>query len=243
MVEGIRAEILRRGITENDYPHSPFIPYVLSGYCKAPVKVMVGGRDTYYWNSFQDFFKENYLDINESTVTVSYLEQHNRAKDQGTFWKNVQRAYLLFRTGEYISDLTLLSEDHYAILSELGCWNYNSIEKDESLGNEDSDWQPASMANLSALREICRPFSSVKNIIDAYEPDILVLLHWTDDMSPFEGLNLNRIALGCGSVALFSIEGYRTKVLWSYHPRALMTFGNDERAIAEMLARALKELS
>lgn len=246
ILQDITAEISEAGIKAVDYPHAPFVPYCLSEeYKNAPLKIMYGGQDTYWWlpfNSLEKGKEYEYILQNERVVGIDYLKEHNRQRDTGVFWKTVERLHLMLKTGEYKDDLSALSEEDYRLIAEAGYWNYHAIELNKTLKKEGC-WPPENKENLKMMRSICMPLSSVRTMISAYQPDLIYLFHWTDN-DIFEGLVRHEIPCDVGNVTLFDIVEFgerHTKLVWTYHPAYMLRLGYSEEEIAKTLYLATQK--
>ena len=70
-----------------------------------------------------------------------------------------------------------------------------------------------------------KPFNSIRNILNAYKPDIIFIMSWSSEINEtnyFEGIpyETNDDYFEPGKIALYHLKGYDTKVIWTSHPRS-----------------------
>ena len=238
-------------ILESGYPYGLFIPYVFPKYYSSPIKIFYIGRDTYYWipkdemlNSFVEDNLNSYFDKNSSAVNTEKTFEWGNGS--GSFWGFVNKLHLYIRTNE-LKDLNNLEENDIEILKEVGYGNVNCMELNKTLLNnegrsaEDFDWD-----KLWLLRMKSKMFDSVAHIINAYQPDIVVILNWMKNPSSFiEELNyVKQEDLYKDSIsAVYLSDKVKTKVIWSSHPRRFSFIGENQESMAHELGDLVLKLS
>lgn len=240
---------------DKGYDQGPFIPYTLSNYDKAPLKIMYVGRDTYYWESIETLKKayqenrlEDYLEANTKCVDVDKMLTWKN--NSGSFWNFANKLHLLIRTGLLVSDITTINEKQKEILEEIGYGNLYSIELLETLRKryEEPDLLPT--PEYQIICEAAKPFESLKSMIEAYHPDYVFVLTWIEKNEFLEGTDFlwqknwytdkNKEYR-----AVYLSKLYKTKLIWSLHPNALWRKGfckEDTENLIYFLANTLKEL-
>ena len=119
-------------------------------------------------------------------------------------------------------NITKLDDDDYQIIEQMGYGNLNSIEHDNSQKSMGIWGKIVDKYKFHQLRLASRKFDRLKHILDAYAPDLIVILNWGNRDDVFEGLKFewHKDYYIEGLRAMYSIEGYDTKILWSNHPNA-----------------------
>lgn len=218
------------------YPYGPFIPHVFEHYGQAPLKVFYCGRDTYYWLE-EELLNENtiqsYLSKNASVITPEVMTDNNNLSN---FWTFVTQLHLYLRTGKIAEDLSLLTADQKKMLREIGYGNLHSIELKQSLMNEGT-WDGIHPSEYNVLVQKSKSLDKLKYILDAYEPDIVFIFSWENYMEYFNGLTYeNRSSWYEEDLrSVFTVKGYRTKVIWTSHPRRFTFLKKDARAMIQYL--------
>lgn len=232
---------------ESKYPYGPYIPYVFSNYSKAPVKILYCGLETYGWVKADDFLKygeenrlEDYLDEDARTVTsATSLTWGNR---EGNFWPFVNRLHLMLRTGFYADDLSKIDDEQKKIISEIGYGNLQAMESPKTLNNEGFDienWEA-----YSDMRKSAHAFESIKSMIDAYEPDYIIILTWRDSEATYDGLEFEWIN-SCYKkdfLSVYKIKGRKTKIIWTSHPRRFSFLSTNQKEMASMIYNSFDEI-
>ena len=230
-------------------PYGAFLPHVFStSYYKADKKIFYLGRDTYGWLRFDrmmSLYKGGKLwkYLNEVTYEVDAdkaLEWKNAA---GAFWPFVLKLHIYIRTGKYVEDLMALEEDSDERLSlnEIGYGNMNSMELLQSLKDEDAY---VDEEVYSKVKELSAPLDRIKHILDAYSPDFIFIFNWVEADEIFEGLNVTwheRHYID-DKLAVYTIEGYDTKIIWSSHPHRFSYLGENTESMVRLLGDKLSEL-
>ena len=119
--------------------------------------------------------------------------------------------------------------------------NMNAMELPESLDNEGVDYDPQAYAKVKELSTL---FDRIKHILDAYSPDFIFIFNWVDAEGIFEGLNVtwHKEHYIDDKLAVYTIEGYSTKIIWSSHPRRFSFIGENTESMVRLLGNKLNEL-
>lgn len=229
------------------YPkHALFVPYTFENYQSAPKKIFYIGRDSEGWIKFDEMMRDfengnldSYLEKNTNVVTAQgenddnteYHDVHSlregwNINNKWTFWTYCQKLHLYITKGYENVDITNLTEDDYQTIEQMGYGNLNAIEHDGTL-KKDRDgkcwWDLIDdKENFYKLRIASRKLDRIKHILDAYNPDLIIILNWEERDDIFEGLEekwiedyyIDKLR------AVYTIEGYDTKIIWSNHPNA-----------------------
>lgn len=225
------------------YPYGPFIPYAMPRYQEAPLKVFYLGRDTYYWAPRDRFLEsmrngkpEDYLKANCDVLKADdILNGYNN--NSGSFWNFVAKLHLFIRTGHYFEDINALGSREKQLIEEIGYGNLNGIEVRKTLENEGTWQEITSVADYHKLRQSGKVFEKIKNLLEAYHPDFIVIMNWEERDDIFEGLNVHWLKdYYMDSVqAVYEIEGYDTKIIWTAHPRRFGFLGTNPRQMVMRL--------
>jgi hypothetical protein len=227
-------------IGQAGYPVSGlFVPYTFEKYATAPKKIFYVGRDTAGWVKFDEMMQDfqsgnlsNYLDKNSNVVTVlgknqDETDEHSLKENWNTtnkwnFWTYCQKLHLYITKGYTEVDITKLDDEDYQIIEQMGYGNLNSIEHDNSQKNMGIWGKIVDKSKFHQLRLASRKFDRLKHILDAYAPDLIIILNWENRDDVFEGLKFewHKDSYIEGLRAMYTIEGYDTKILWSNHPNA-----------------------
>ncbi len=225
---------------QDSYPDNGlFIPYTFENYQAAPRKIFYVGRDTAGWVKFDemmyDFRKgdlSNYLEKNSNVVTVlgknqDGTDEHSLRDNWNTnnkwnFWTYCQKLHLYIIKGYTEVDITKLNEEDYQIIEQMGYGNLNSIEHYKTQKDMGGWDKIADKSKFHQLRLASRKLDRLKHILDAYNPDLIVILNWEKREDVFEGLQYewHESYYKDSLQAVYSLEGYNTKILWSNHPNA-----------------------
>jgi ADP-glucose pyrophosphorylase len=211
---------------DRGYDQGPFIPYTMSNYGKAPLKIMYVGRDTYYWESvetlkkaYQDNRLEDYLEANMKCVNVDKMLMWKN--NSGSFWNFVNKLHLLIRTNQSVSDITAINEKQKEFLEEIGYGNLYSIELLETVKKRHKEISWLRTSEYNKICEAAKPFESLKSMIEAYHPDYIFVLSWSDKDDFFDDTDFQEKKEWFESNfrAVYDSKSYHTKVIWSVHPR------------------------
>lgn len=227
-------------IGDDAYPDNGlFIPYTFENYHSAPKKIFYVGRDTAGWVKFDEMMHDyqagelsNYLDRNSNVVTVQGVnkdgtDEHSLRGNWNTtnkwnFWTYCQKLHLYITKGYTNVNITKLDEEDYQVIEEMGYGNLNSIEHDMSQKSMGIWDKIVDKTKFHRLRLASRKLDRLKFILDAYIPDLVIILNWEERDDIFEGLTVewHKDYYIEGLRAMYTIEGYDAKILWSNHPNA-----------------------
>lgn len=227
-------------LIDSGYPYLPFMPVIWSNYGMSNPRIFYVGRDTYYWIKSPEVLKEAYVigdyskifNANDECVTPQRLTEE-WSNNKGQFWLYVCRLHLMIRTGKLYSaeDLRHLNQEEKEFLKEIGWGNLNSIETTNALKDEDlwplqntsSYWKAVASSNA-----ILNP---LKNLIASYKPDYIFILSWPgNEEELFRDLKWTKIEqyYEYHKRALYRVEDFDTKIIWTSHPRALSFMGENQ---------------
>lgn len=207
-----------------------FIPHVFDDYYNAKTKVFFIGQDTYGWPELEKTYnwsEKDYLAENnkwpESVDTT--LEWTNPY----TFWNFVNRVQLAFNDEKYDS-LQNLSSSQRKILNQVGWGNIYSLEILETIAKYGEEFnQSFDHSVYSDLLKKTQTISRLKNVIEAFHPDYIVILAWkyVEDWY-LEGLDAQFIVEESidNLLSVYKLNN-GTKILWTYHPQALCRKSQD----------------
>ena len=257
-------------IGSDGYPrHGLFIPYSFENYHSAQKKIFYIGRDTFGWIKFKEMMEDykngllnEYLDKNSNVVTVqgknesssdthSLKEEWNK-NNKWDFWKYSQKLHLYINLGKKDIDITKLTDDEYQIIEEMGYGNLNSLEHDRTLqtldyyGTDKKCWDVIQDKDkFNELRQASRRLDRIKHVLDAYRPDLIIIMNWEDRMDIFEGLEINEIKdFYIDKLrSVYEIPEYNTKVIWTNHPGARSISVYERLALIGDTARELLNVS
>lgn len=219
---------------------APCIPYTFSGYNKAALKVFYLGKETYGWRPMSrlcELYEQNDLDqylVENNNVIASPDNMIEYSANKQNFWTFVIKLQIYLRTGEMVDDVYALTPQQKALLNEIGYGNTNSIETMSSNG---IDWTKTSQGTYGQVKRYSSKLDNMKVLLDTYNPDWIVIANW-EDCDDFWGnikaFNLHQYYID-GLRAVYAIEGYETKILWTSHPRRYSFMGyNIPMVIKEM---------
>lgn len=238
------------------YQQGPFIPYTMPNYDNAPLKIMYVGRDTFYWESvetltraYQEDRLEDYLEANAKCVDVDKMLTWNN--NSGAFWPFVNKLHLLLRTGFYVSDMSVINDNQKELLKEIGYGNLYSIEIPDTLKKRIDLYEDVNVweliSNKNQYYEICdaaKPFETIKSMIEAYHPDYIFVLSWTDKDDFFDCTDFQEENEWYDKDfrAVYISKSYHTKVIWSLHPRRFSFMGTNSEEMCFYLAKTYHQL-
>ena len=242
-------------VYDKAYDQGPFIPYTLSNYGNAPVKIMYVGRDTYYWEpidtlkkAYQENRLEDYMIANTRCVDVDKMLTWKN--NSGSFWNFVNKLHLLIRTGQLVTDITAINEKQRDILEEIGYGNLYSIEILETLRKRFEEPDLYATQEYQVVCEAAKPFESLKSMIEAYQPDYIFVLSWIEKNDFFNKTDFYWQENWYRDQdkkyrAVYLSKQYKTKVIWTLHPNAMWRKGlnkRDTESLMEFLADTVKQL-
>ena len=249
LLENFCNKFRHSGIDPDSIPYGVFLPYVFqTSYYKADRKIFYMGRDTYGWIPFNEMMRlyDNnniWKYLNQTTYQVDDDKALEWGNSSGAFWPFILKLHIYIRPGKYVEDLSMLDEssDERLSLYEIGYGNMNAMELPESLDNEGVDYDPQAYAKV---KELSTPFDRIKHILDAYSPDFIFIFNWVDAEEIFEGLNVtwHKEHYIDDKLAVYTIEGYSTKIIWSSHPRRFSFIGENTESMVRLLGNKFNEL-
>lgn len=201
-----------------------FIPHVFDDYYNAKTKVFFIGQDTYGWPELEKTYNWSEKDyLKENNIWPESIDNTLEWTNPYTFWNFVNRVQLAFN-GEKYDSLQNLSSSQCKILNQLGWGNIYSLEILETIAKYGEGFNKSFNHDIySELLKKTQNISKLKNVIDAFHPDYIVILAWkyVEDWY-LEGLEV-RFIENESIDNLLSV--YRlsngTKIFWTYHPQAL----------------------
>lgn len=257
-------------IGSDGYPrHGLFIPYTFENYHSAQKKIFYMGRDTAGWIKFEEMIEDykngslnEYLDKNSKVVTVQGKNENSsdthslkegwNIDNKWDFWRYSQKLHLYITLGMTDIDITQLTDDEYQIIEEMGYGNLNSLEHDRTLqtldyyGTDKKCWDVIQDKDkFNELRQASRRLDRIKHVLDAYRPDLIIIMNWEDRMDIFEGLEINEIKdFYIDKLrSVYEIPEYNTKVIWTNHPGARSISVYERLALIGDTARELLNVS
>lgn len=242
-------------------PHGLFVPYTFEKYEEAPIKIFYVGRDTYGWISFKEMMQDfkngelgNYLQKNSNVVTVrgrnqvdadehSLKEGWNK-NNRWSFWTFCQKLHLYITMHKKDVDLRELTDADYQSIEQMAYGNLNSIEHDRTLQKMGNMARIADISKFQLLRDESRKIDRLRHIIEAYSPDLIIVLNWEERDDVFEGLEYRWEEQWYEDKlrAVYNIAGYKTKVLWSLHPAHFSYESINPCDMIEYLGNTAREL-
>lgn len=239
-------------ILSSNYPWAPFIPYAFPKYGQSEHRVFYLGIDTYYWgtkpedlvnacvsNDFSLWFTKN-----DNVVTPERILEEWRYK-KGPFWEFICKMQLFLndRLLRSTSDLRSLSMKEQELLREIGYGNANLLELPKTLEKEGS-WDSIEKSKYWQMVESMRSiFSPIKNIIESYNPNIIFVLGADiRDEYLFKDLKYNHLKDLDEDKwrKLYTIEGYKVKIIKTYHPCGFCRQGSNNDEMVEYLYNSLQ---
>ena len=240
-------------IYDKGYDQGPFIPYTMTNYSNAPIKIMYVGRDTYYWEpaetlkkAFRNNKLEDYLIANAKCVDVDKMLTWKN--NTGSFWNFVNKLHLMIRTGQMVSDITTIDDKQKSILEEIGYGNLYSIEMLSTLRKRFEESELPITSEYETICKAAKPFETLKSMIEAYHPDYVFVLSWIEKNDFFEGTDFvwqKDLYQDADKKyrAVYLSNQYDTKVIWTLHPNAMWRRGlskNDTQELIEFLANTYR---
>lgn len=217
-----------------------FIPHVFDDYYNAKTKLFFIGQDTYGWPELEKTYalseKDYLVENNKWPVSVdTTLEWTNPY----TFWNFVNRVQLAFN-GEKYDIKKNLSTSQYKALNQLGWGNIYSLEILETIKKYgDEFYHSFDHSIYSELLSKSQNISKLKNIINAFNPDYVIVLAWkyVEDWY-LDGLDARYIPSESidNLLSVYKLSN-GAKVLWTYHPQALCRKRQDLEELIEIFMK------
>jgi hypothetical protein len=225
----------------------PFVPQVLNEYQNSHPKYFYCGQDTYGWVPYAKFInavKSNQLDVyledNDRWFSVENIKEYSGNRE-GSFWTLVIRLHLFLRT-QRLYTLSEISSAEEEILQEIGWGNMNSIEVPKTL-QKYGRWESIDQDTYWKIKTASRPLDSIKLLLDSFGPDIIFIFNWNCEKKSdvFRDLNASEDLSKSvpGLLAIYSLSGYHTRVVWCPHPNNLRFKSQNIEGQIRMIASAL----
>ena len=204
------------------YPYGIFLSHPLPEYDKAAKKIFYVGRDTNGWGDYYEMMElyhqgklMEYLDNQWPTSAEEMMGWGNRM----AFWTVVFKLHIYLNHGVLLPRLQDYSEEQKKCLIGLGFGNMNCVEIKASLQRE-KVWKDIEEEKYWPFKEKSRRFDRLKDILDLYNPDYIFLFTWSDDSDYMQNVNLIEDPSMREEYwrCVYSIEGYKTKLIWTSHP-------------------------
>lgn len=220
-----------------------FIPHVFDDYYNAEKRIFYIGQDTYYWTSLSDVYSLNSTDYlmknNAWPESVDKTLEWTRPYD---FWNFVNRLHLVLNDEQCDGLQNLVSPQRH-LLNQLGWGNIYSLETFGTIKKYGEEVTNAfDFSVYSMMFEEAKKISNLKNIMDAFNPDYVVILAWQDvEEWYFKDLNVRYIEEESIEhlLSVYELENSRKKILWTYHPNALRFKGQDLGELMNILRSRL----
>ena len=228
-----------------------FIPHVLKNYHTAEKKIFYVGRDTLDWinlknvytsyrrKKLDEYIKENNDWPLDFEKMLKYIQS---TKTNVDFWTSICRIQLAIHGLDYNIDINEnLPAKIKKLVTSIGWGNVYALEKLETVNKYtvkvDANSKPVSVSEFydhkkyKKILEYARPISKIKNIIDVYNPDIIIILSWENGIEEwlFEGLDYtwNENDFIDSRISTYTINESGKKIIWCNHPNRLKYFSLD----------------
>jgi len=200
-------------------------------------KTIFLGQDTYKADTYLEYLfdcskeskYEDYLRFNNNWAENANQSLHYGGNYPYKFWNFVARIQFALNHKELKdSMMESLNEVPLEVLS-FGWGNVYPLEMLETVGKKiikkktvlDYIKKDLYLELFNAAKEI----SKLKYLLQAYDPDYIIILAWKDEIEKdlFDGLNVhwNEDEYIDKVISTYSIENSKTKVIWLNHPRAM----------------------
>lgn len=208
-----------------------FIPHVFNDYYKAGIRYFYIGQDTYNWTGLAKVYRLNENEyLKENNDWPNTIDSTLEWTNPYTFWNFVNKMQLAFNDEKYDS-LNNLSVSQRLVLNQLGWGNLYSLEVFETIKKYgDEFYKSFDHAVYSDLLEKSKSISKLKNIIDAFDPDYLIILAWQYvEEWYFQDLDVQFIESESipNLLSIYKIRNTNKKILWTYHPQSLCRKSQD----------------
>jgi len=155
----------------------------------------------------------------------------------------VERLHLLIRTGKYCPDLTNLTTEEHNILEEIGYGNLNSIEIPSTLSKRWEGWQFPSKEDkckYESIQKSGKIFEGFQRIIDAYHPDLIIVLSWTEKEDELidSDYQYQPNLYEENYKSIFLSKTSNPPIIWSLHPSRFRFLGTNNEEMAFYLRDA-----
>ncbi|MBD5257491.1 MAG: hypothetical protein HDS52_02220 [Barnesiella sp.] len=240
-------------LLQSGYPYLPFLPVAFERYERAQVKMFYVGIDTYYWITGQLYALmesahmnnfHNIINLNNQCVTP-YRILEDWYNDKGRFWEFVVKLHLYIRTEKILNNESLrnLSVEETNFVKEIGWGNMNSIELSKTLKKE-GIWDSLEKNHYNSLKQSSELIlDPLINLINAYNPDYLIILGWGGPESHvFKDLDYQALDEFYEESfrALYLLNNYKTKIVWTSHPSRFRYMSTNQDEMIPYIGDSLK---
>lgn len=212
-----------------------FIPHVLNEYGKTQKKVFYIGQDTYEWTDLEDV----YIKWQQNNLSEYFERNNNWPKNlsdileyksrSNNFWETICRIQLAIHNLDYSISLDSVDKKTNKILSSIGWGNLFSLEVIETVKKYKYNDKPLTeyfdLTKYKAIQKEAESISKLKNILDAYDPDLIIIMSWNNYAEEFffDGIDYtwNEEQFIDGLISTYSINNSNKKVIWCNHPNRL----------------------
>ena len=212
----------------NDIPEV-FVPIAMPNYIDAEKKIFYCGSDTFGWgemSNLMEFFKDNdlknYLTENNKWLTPEGIIKHSN-NNPASFWGLVIRLHLMIKTKQ-LKSLSNLTDEDINHLNDIGYGNIYSIEHQKILKKR-GVWENIDKYVYDDIKSKSCMFDHLKLILNCFNPDIVFIFTWDESKEEDIFLDLkpewNEVDFKKGIISTYTIEGYKTKLIWCLHPNRL----------------------
>ena len=218
------------GVTGEDYPYGIFVSHPLKRYGTASPRVFYYGRDTNTWMANTAKGEcggfDGMMALFRSGKLEEYLRQNNWPHDPSemlawgdlwTFWPFVVRLHLFLAHDIWVDSVHDIKKNMLPFLEEIGYGNVHSVEVGSGIDK--------SRLGYKGLVKAVEPLDRLKLVLDAYSPDVVVVLTWDwDDGSFLSDLEYAstpmEIHRGHHRWRTCRFLGYSTRLVCLDHPQA-----------------------
>lgn len=110
--------------------------------------------------------------------------------NNGSFWNFVAKLHLLIRTGRYFNDSNSIDSKEKHLIEEIGYGNLNNIKLRQTFQKEGTLPEITSNSDYKELQKTGLLFVKVKTILEAYHPDLIIILSTQAREEMFDDLQL-----------------------------------------------------
>lgn len=210
------------------FPPAPFLPHVCADYGQEGLKkVFYIGQEVanwLKWDSLLEGSRQDYLTLNNAFLDNRTFERKEYPKVP--FWRMCKKIHKqLHKNTPFEKTFT-----------GFGWGNLNAIEPKTSLEKR-KNWQQIA-PNYSTIKKASYPFDKLPYILEAYQPDIIFVLHWSEDDKK-RYLTEGSTLLHHEDISThFKIRIYKiadTLLIWTSNPSKLMPDGFSlDKAVAKI---------
>lgn len=220
-----------------------FIPHVFDNYYDSNIKIFYIGQDTYEWLGFENLYKVSEKDyLKKNNYWPQSIDEILKCNNPYTFWNFVSKLHLALN-GEKYDSFQKLSNQQKNILNQLGWGNIYSLEIPTTIRKYGEDFcNSFDKYAYSELLEGSKNISKLKNVINTFKPDYVVILcwkyveNWYLDGLGAEFVEEESIA---NLLCVYKLKYSNTKILWTYHPQALCRKSQDLNELIKKMIEVL----